>query len=426
MKRKPTRIAILGFGREGKAILSFLRRAKEYRGAVIETFDQKHGRGYLRNLKRFDIIFRSPGVPYALPELARARRAGVVFSSATKLFFERFRGTIVGITGSKGKGTAATLLYRMLRRAGYKTFLGGNIGVPAINFLRRASKKHIAVLELSSFQLQDLRQSPHIAVVLDVFPEHLDVHKNAREYFAAKARICRFQKQSDAVFYFSDNVRSAGIARKSRGRKIGIRAVSAPLRNTSMAAAVARYLGVEQPIIAGVLKSFRGLPHRLEFVRSLRIEPRNLADRLADQRRKSVRFYNDSAATNPHATAFALAHFKEPLVLIAGGKDKGLDYAPLVRAIRRARNVKAIILIGKNRKKIHAALSGITNYKLQITEANTLFSATKAAYRFAKIHAAGGSGAHPVVLFSPAAASFDMFRDYADRGDKFKRIVRTL
>ena len=198
-----------------------------------------------------------------------------------------------------------------------------------------------------------------------------------------------------------------------------------------MAAAVARYLGVKKSIIARSIQSFRGLPHRLELVRRLTVRPLEMPQggRAHGKNRLRIDFYNDSAATNPHATAFALAHFKKPLALIAGGKDKGLDYGPLARAIRRARNVKAVILIGANRKKIARALrarAGIKNNGLRIMEAKTLRAAVVAAYRFAKTLVASGYWLIPVVLFAPASASFDMFRDYEDRGNQFKKMVALL
>lgn len=409
MPRNP-RAAILGFGREGKSVLRFLRPTKQYRNAAIEIRDQAQDKKYLRNLERFDVIFRSPGVPYTLPQIQRAIKSGVKFSSATKLFFEHFHGRIIGITGSKGKGTVATLLYRILRRAGKKVALAGNIGKPALDLLPRTDKNTLVILELSSFQLQDLRQSPHIAVVLDVFPEHLDAHRSTKEYFAAKTSICRFQTKKDAMFYFADNARSARIARNGSGKKFGLRVPEISERNAAMAAAVTRYLGVKKSIVAAAIKSFRGLPHRLEFVREIR----------------GVKFYNDSAATNPHATVFALAHFKEPVILIAGGKDKRLDCAPLARTIRRTPNVKAVILLGENKKKIRAALQGIMNHELRIREAKTLHSAIEIAYRFAKTLVTSGYWLNTVVLFSPGAASFDMFRDYTDRGEAFKKVVRNL
>ena len=321
--------------------------------------------------------------------------------------------------------------------AGKKVVLAGNIGKPALDLLfhpepvegSRLNQKTLVILELSSFQLQDLTMSPRIAAVLDVFPEHLDVHKTPREYLSAKTAITRRQKKTDAVFYFADNAASTRIARKSAGRKIGLRIVSPPLRNQIMAAAMARYLGVRKPIIAAVIKSFRGLPHRLELVRRLTVRPLEMPQggRAHGKNRLRIDFYNDSAATNPHATAFALAHFKKPLALIAGGKDKGLNYAPLARAIRRNPHMKAIILMGENRKKIARALharTGIKNSGLKIMEAKSLRSAVKAAYGFTR-----KTLLHPssfIILFSPAAASFDMFRDYEDRGNQFKKMVALL
>src|SRR3989344_3124156 len=221
------KLAILGFGREGKSTLKFLKKSPQFRGAKIEILDKKFDRNYLKNLRRFELIFRSPGIPYNLPELVKARRAGVKFSSATKLFFGRLRGItlrqaqgnyrqkggpiIVGVTGTKGKGTTSTLLYKILKNAGFDVRLAGNIGKPALDLLpkisgnlrsrRRKSSSTFVILELSSFQLQDLEKSPPIAVILDVFPDHQDAHRNLREYYEVKTNIARYQKKGDKIFY---------------------------------------------------------------------------------------------------------------------------------------------------------------------------------------------------------------------------------
>jgi UDP-N-acetylmuramoylalanine--D-glutamate ligase len=406
------KVSILGFGREGKSLLKFLKKHPKYRGAKIEILDQVRNKNYLKNLKSFDLVFRSPGVPYNLPEIQKAIKARVKFSSATKLFFDLCPAPIIGITGTKGKGTTSTLLYQILKKCGRKVFLAGNIGKPALDILNKVNKKDLVILELSSFQLQDLQKSPHVAVVTDVFPDHLDAHKNMKEYVDAKTNIARHQKKSDIIFYFQDNPLSSQIAKKSPGTKIGITGEPFGLKkNYVLAATVAAYLNCPTEKIFHTIKNFKGVEHRLELVREI----------------GGVRFYNDSASTNPQTAAAAISSLSSPhfpLVLIAGGKDKNLDYKPLAEAIKTSGNVKKIILIGENKEKIRASLERIKNKELRIKNTADLESAVKLAYNFARKFIIRNSCF--VILFSPGSASFDMFKDYADRGEKFKEIVRRL
>ena len=426
------KIAILGFGREGKSLFKFLKKSPEFRTAEIEILDQKLDKNYLKNLSRFEIIFRSPGIPYTSPQLYRARCDGTKISSATILFFKEindyklktgnYKPALIGVTGTKGKGTTSTLIYKILKNAGFKTVLAGNIGKPMLDILPQAKKADFVVLELSSFQLQDLPYSPQIAVVLDVFPDHLDQHKSLREYYGSKANVGRFQKKSDAVFYFADNKLSTRIAAKSPAKKFGVRPPEDNLsKNSFMAAAVSRYLGAPEKTIQKTIKNFPGLEHRLELIRTMKHS--NILQSVR------ISFYNDSAATNPEATAMAiktLSHVTSPmsLVLIAGGKNKGLDYRPLTQAIKKSDLVKMVILFGENKEKMRKVL--VTNDMRQVTKTvKDLKTAVKLAYKTAQSIITNYQ--LPVtILFSPASASFDMFKNYQDRGDQFKKAVRAL
>ena len=295
------RVAILGFGQEGKAVLGFLKKNQPRVKPVI--LDKKRDPKYLSKLKNFDVIYRSPGVPYNLPQIQKAIKNGVKFSSATDLFFEHAKGTIIGITGTKGKSTTATLIYKVLKSAGRDVYLGGNIGKPAIELLPKLKKNSITILELSSFQLQDLKHSPKIAIILDVFPDHLDAHQNLKEYLEAKSNIVKNQRRSDLVFYFSGNKQSKSIALKSNGKKIAVAPdknitdLKIPgehnRKNAAMVMAVANELKVPQKRVIQVLKKFSGLTHRLQLVKTI----------------KGVKFYNDSASTNPETTAAAIMSF---------------------------------------------------------------------------------------------------------------------
>ena len=332
------KIAILGYGVEGKSALKFLK--KLYPKADFEVRDvKKQGRDYLKNLEDFDMVVRSPGIPFLSPEIQKAKKKGVEITSTTKLFFQNAKGVLVGITGTKGKGTTATLLYKILKAShlgvGHPSgsiHLIGNMGIPMLDELPKLKKNSISILELSSFQLQDMELSPHIAVVLDVSSDHLNYHKSFKEYLEAKVQLVKNQLSPPQilasheyfsaekflvpapsrsqglvkpvssstlthplfplVFFFSDNKFSKQIAKKGKGKKTAVSAdknlnLKIPgahnLKNASMAASVAGALGVKENIINKTIRNFNGLPHRLEFVREVR----------------GVKYYNDSASTNP-------------------------------------------------------------------------------------------------------------------------------
>lgn len=423
-------IAILGFGNEGKTLLTFLKKSPRYKKAAITVLDRDTalapelkklkipsvlGPGYLKNLKRFDLIFRSPGIPYLLPEIQAVYKKGVIISSQTKLFFEELMATrrmtksakpvIIGVTGTKGKGTVSTLIFQMLKNAKYKAVLLGNMGTPMIGSLAAAKRADYVVLELSSFQLQDMEVSPDIAVVVDIFPDHLDAHESLSEYYAAKANIGRFQKKSGRIFFYATNTLSARIALKSSARKHGITPKQNNLRkNFEMAGEVARTCGCSNTIIERTIKKFTGLEHRLELVKKIR----------------SIAFYNDSAGTNPVATAAAILSFKEPIVLIAGGKDKGFSYTPLGVALKKS-TVQHVVLFGENKETI---ARDIRTAKRTVTMAGDLKGAITIAFARAKELAAQKESA--VIVFSPAAASFDMFANYRERGLMYKKTVNAL
>lgn len=414
--KKQARIAILGFGREGRAILRFLKNQNPATKAAI--LDRKLDKDYLKKLKQFDVIYRSPGVPYNLKEIQQAIASGVKFSSATDLFFKNAKGLVIGITGTKGKGTTSTLIYKILKVTGKDVYLAGNIGKPAIDILPKLKKNSITVLELSSFQLQDLKHSPHIAVVLDMFPDHMDAHKDLKEYFEAKSSIARYQIKKDKVFYAASNKYAKTIAAKSKGKKTAVYPKVFKLfkpediktrgehnfKNAVMAATVAASLGINKKVILKTVKNYRGLPYRLQLVKTL----------------NGVKIYNDSASTNPMTTAAAVKSFKEKNILIMGGKDKGLDYKPVTKALKNS-SIKLVILFGENKNKIAKA---IKKSHIPIELAKNLKTAIKSACQKAISYKLKAKSS--VILFSPGAASFDMFVDYKDRGKKFNEIVKKL
>ncbi|MCL5004691.1 MAG: UDP-N-acetylmuramoyl-L-alanine--D-glutamate ligase [Patescibacteria group bacterium] len=368
-----------------------------------------------------------------MPEIQNAIKKGVKFSGATDLFFQNARKIgckIIGITGTKGKGTISTLLYKILRNAGKDVFLAGNIGKPALDILAKLKKNSIVILEMSSFQLQDLQHSPDIAVVLNVFEDHLDSHKNFKEYISAKAQIAKFQKPNSKIFYDASNKWSKWIAQKSPAQKFPINplfsnsaelenkvksVVKIPgehnLKNAVITATVAKSLGIPENIILKTVKNYRGMEHRLELVHS------NILKNVG------MNFFNDSASTNPYTAAAAIRAFpNQPKILICGGKDKNLDYAPLAQALKNSKT-KMVILFGENKKKINKA---INNQKLAIRKVENLQQAVQLAYKTAKQLQQLKQYNNTNIIFSPAAASFDMFKDYKDRGEQFKKIVKKL
>lgn len=400
-----SKIAILGFGKEGKAVFKYL---KQNGVKNITILDKKINPAYLKHLKDFDIIYRSPGIYFGRREIQEAIKAGIEVSGCTELFFQNKKGLVIGVTGTKGKGTTSTLIYQMLKTSGKDVYLAGNIGKPAVEILPKLKKNSITVLELSSFQLQDLRYSPEIAVVLNIFQDHMDVHRTFKEYVDAKSNITKYQKRGDKVFYAADNKYSRDIAKLSQGKLIPIdhskfKIFSSPdlktlgnhnFKNAVTASMVVMSLGVLQKTIKKVAKQYKGLPHHLTLEGMIR----------------GIKIYNDSSSTNPNTTAAAILAFSGDNVLIMGGSDKGLDYKPTTQALKKS-PMRLVVLMGKNKRKIAKAVKG-NKYVF----AKSLKEALQIAIKNSK---KGGS-----IIFSPGSASFDMFLDYNDRGEKFAGLVK--
>ena len=399
------KVAVLGFGREGRAVYKFLKRQGLKNVSIL---DRKLDKDYLKHLKEYDIIYRSPGIHFSRKEIQEAIKAGVKISGCTELFFQNKKGLVIGVTGTKGKGTTSTIIYQMLKASGKDVYLAGNIGKPAVEILPKLKKNSITILELSSFQLQDLKYSPEIAIVLNIFPDHMDAHKNFKEYVDSKANIVGYQKKNDKVFYAADNKYSQGIAELSPGKLIPVDHKNFKIfsltdiktlgdhnfKNAATAAMVAMSLGASKETVKRIVKRYKGLPYHLTL----------------DGIINGVKIYNDSSSTNPNTTAAAVLSFPGNNILIMGGSDKGLDYKLTAQALKKY-PMRLVVLMGENSKKIAKAIKGnkyvfAKNLKeaLQISLKNS----TK-----------GGS-----IIFSLGSASFDMFRDYYDRGEKFARLVK--
>ncbi|MEK7188141.1 MAG: UDP-N-acetylmuramoyl-L-alanine--D-glutamate ligase [Patescibacteria group bacterium] len=419
------KVAILGFSREGVSTLRFLKKQKMVFGRPQKEADYwildqnkiqaprgiktQTGKHYLDHLEDFDIVVRSPGIPYLKKELVTARKKGVQFTSLTKLFFDHCPAKVIGITGTRGKGTVATMLYRILKAAGKDTYLLGNIGTPALDLLPRLKKTSLVIYELSSFQLQDMTVSPEIAIVLRISPDHLDAHKDFKEYTEAKSEIARYQRKNNSIFYIAEDRVASRIANKSSAKKIPVSLknfslfpssllyLDAPhlFENAVVATRVAQHVGVSISVIKKALHTFPGNEFRLQ---SLGIK-------------KGVRYFNDSAANSPLGTMAALKSFRTPIVLITGGKDKGIDYQPLAQAINKA-DIRSVILIGEIKGRLQK----------WIRKPGSTTGSLKAAVALAQKQAEEND----VILFSPGTSSFDMFQDYEDRGRQFTKIVRSL
>jgi UDP-N-acetylmuramoylalanine--D-glutamate ligase len=381
-----------------------------------------------------DLVVLSPGVRTDLPLIERARREGVPIWSELELGFREIRGTAVAVTGTKGKSTTASLLTAMLRAGGRDAVLAGNIGSPLSAEVSKGGEETVYVLEVSSFQLECIDSfRPRVAVLLDLSPDHLDWHPSFEAYLSAKENIFRNQTAEDWAVVFGGNRLTVDMAERARSQKwyfddscLGERfphlhldgpwivrhedGTTTPLAsleefqllgrhnrmNTMAASAAAFLLGVSGDELEIAIEQFQGLPHALEQVAVI----------------EGVRFYNDSKATNVQAVAAALESFDGGILLILGGRFKGGDFSSLREAV--ARKVKAVFAIGESREMVREALSGAAPVEL----CDDLESAVEAAHR----RAARGD----VVLLSPAGSSFDMFRDYRDRGERFRAIVERL
>jgi UDP-N-acetylmuramoylalanine--D-glutamate ligase len=442
------RALVIGLGRSGLAACALLRSKgaevvandrrtrAEIEPKALAAIDAKLvlGSHPTELLEDIDWIVLSPGVPLSLPLLVEARRRDIAIWSELELGFRHLRGTVVAVTGTKGKSTTTTLLGDMLRAGGREARLAGNIGAPLTAELDGASAETVFVLEVSSFQLTCIDTfRPHIAVLLDVSPDHLDWHPSFEDYVRAKARIFQNQRRNDWAVVYGGNPLTVDMASKAKSRKLyfdldclgenyphvhkegpwivrhdngeitplaSLEDFSVPGKhnrtNAMAASAAAALLGLSGEALEEAFEQFEGLPHALERVAEI----------------GGVRFYNDSKATNIQAVRAALESFEGSIVLILGGRFKGGDFRDLRNLA--AKRVKHVLAIGESREAVSAALRDVTTVEI--------CDGLEAAVQ--KAHASAVAG--DVVLLSPAGSSFDMFRDYQERGERFREIVRGL
>ena len=442
---------VIGLARSGIAAAEFLAR----RGARVVATDMKSegelpgealalrergvrlelGAHRRETLTGASMVVVSPGVPWDLPELAAARVAGVPVIAEVELAFRHLEGRVAAITGTKGKTTTTAALGAMLREAGFDARVGGNIGAPLVGLVEGSTNATTFAVEVSSFQLEGtVRFRPHVAVWLNLSPDHLDRHPSLEAYVAAKARLFANQGPEDWAVVNADDPVVLEQARRARSRRLPFRVTGEPLpsgdgaffeaglarfrldgsRETLfrrdevvlpgahlagdllVAAAAARLLGAPADAISRAVRAFRGVEHVLEPVATI----------------GGVAYYNDSKATNVEAARRSLESFAQPVLAILGGRYKGGDFGELAPALRT--HGRRVLAIGEARERIRAALEGV----VWVDPCASLREAVERA------HAAARPG--DVVLLAPACSSFDMFVDYADRGRAFKAEVMRL
>ena len=400
-------------------------------------FENSFGKNCLEKLKGFNIIFRSPSCLPTKLELQEEASRGAIVTTEVEMLMEMCPCKIIGVTGSDGKTTTTSMINAILKKAGYNTFLGGNIGIPLFTKLPEITPKDIVVLELSSFQLMNMNVSPDIAVITNITPNHLNIHKDYEEYIEAKKNIFKNQNENGILILNYDNDITRNCAKEAKGkvvffsskekldngyivdgniikecedkvRKHILNTDEVILRgnhnfqNIATAIAATKTL-VDTDAAVEAIKEFKPVEHRIEFVREI----------------NGVKWYNDSASSSPTRTLSGINAFNENIMLIAGGYDKNLDYKPIAKTV--VNKVSTVILIGQTAEKIYDVVkeeSEKQNKKINIYMCDSL----EQTIDIAKKNSKKGD----VVLFSPASASFDMFKNFADRGEKFKNLVNKI
>lgn len=423
-------IAVTACDRSDRAKLGALAEELEAAGAVLRLGD-----GYLQDLDQ-DVIFRTPGLRPDVPELEAARARGSVITSEMEVFFQVCPCPIIAVTGSDGKTTTTTIIAELLRAAGHTVHVGGNIGHPLLAEAGSIRPTDWAVLELSSFQLMTMTRSPHIAVLTNLAPNHLDVHKSMEEYVWAKENIFRHQQPGDTAIFNLDNAITRELSAHAPGRALYFSRQAEPengvfLRGDAVIsrrdgherqimttedirlpgvhnvenymAAIAAVDGlVPDNVIRTFARAFNGVEHRIELVRTWR----------------GVRFYNDSIASSPSRTIAGLRSFKEKVILIAGGYDKHIPFDVLGPEV--VEHVKLLILCGATADKIRAAVEQAPGYRPGHPEILDV-TPFQRAVETARDRAVPGD----VVTLSPACAAFDQFKNFMERGKTFKAIVNS-
>ncbi len=396
------------------------------------------GNEYLDSLNQFDVVFRTPGMYFNNPALTKAREDGVVVTSEMEVFFDLCPCKIYAVTGSDGKTTTTTLISEMLSESGFTVYKGGNIGKALLPVIENIRENDRAVVELSSFQLISMRESPDVAVITNIAPNHLDVHGTMEEYIESKVNIIAHQTAFSRTVLNLDNEITNGLSSKVRGKLVKFSRHSVPERGAYLnennvlcykengevtevvkaediripgmhnvenyLTAISAVWGEVKPeTIVKVAKNFGGVEHRIEFVREL----------------DGVKWYNDSIATSPTRVLAGLNSFNQKLIVIAGGYDKKIPFEPMAETVNE--KVKALILMGLTAPKIEKAITEAANYNpenIKIYHADSMENAVE----IAKEISTNGD----IVTLSPACASFDLYPNFEVRGNHYKRLVEAL
>ncbi len=410
------KILILGFGREGRDTFKFLRKLfpkrvigiadrLEFKNLKLKIKNYKNirwhlGTNYLKALKNYDVIIKSPGIPIHLPEIEKAFKRGKI-TSQTEIFFENCPGKIVGVTGTKGKSTTTSMIYEILKAGKIKAHLVGNIGKPVLNLLSSAKPKDVYVYELSSHQLYGLKKNPHITVLLNIYPEHLDYYRNFKEYASAKANITLWQTKEGFLVYNSEDKTVKEIAKKSKAKKIPIGGEYYEL-DKAAAEAVGELFKIPSKIIEKTLKEFKYLPHRLELVGTF----------------KGITFYNDALSTIPETAILAMKTLgKRVQTIFLGGFDRKIDFKNLAKKVLENKNIKNVILFPTTGEKIWKEIIKQARGKAVPRHffIDNMRDAVKLAYQYTQ--------KGKICLLSCASTSFSIFRDYKEKGNLFKKQV---
>ncbi len=440
------KILILGYGREGRSVHRFFTRffpdihisladQKKIEKIDLPTVHNFFGTNYLDYLSEFDTVVRSPGIPLSHPKIQAYHNKGGWVTSSTNIFLSLFAQQVIGITGSKGKSTTSALVFEIIKTHFNDVQLMGNIGYPALDLVEQLTQKTKIVMELSSHQLEDVRFSPAIAIILRLFPEHLDYYPDYQSYIMAKLNISKWQSESDILVINEADTNLVNLIASSKAKKlyfsvntsktantwveneqimvrqadkvfalmttaeVGLKGLG-NLENVLAAISVAKTLDVANEKIILAVSQFSGLPHRLEFVGTY----------------KGIDFYNDSLSTAPEATIAACEALGENVyTLILGGLDRKLDMTKLVNHIIRKKHIKNLILFPQTGVIIFQLMRQKPNHGKNLLSVADMQSAVKFAYKY--------TPAGKICLLSPGAASFNLFVDYADRGDQFKKFV---
>lgn len=443
------KVGVLGIGVSNQPLIQFLvqlgaevtafdKKTESELGEVVENLRSKGvkfelGENYLNRLEGFDVIFKTPGMRIDIPALVKAKESGAYITSEMEEFVRYCPAKVYAVTGSDGKTTTTTIIYNLLEKQGYTTWVGGNIGTPLFSKIEEIKEDHKVVLELSSFQLMTMDTSPEVAVVTNLSPNHLDMHKGMEEYVDSKKNIFKYQSDKDTLILNRENDITYSFKDEAKGKvklfssKIEIKD-GAYLKDSILyvkgeaicsrediaikgmhnvenylAAFLATRDDVSKEVMTNLVKTFTGVDHRCQLIREV----------------NDVKYYNDSIASSPTRTIASIKSFEKPVILLAGGYDKKIPFEPL--AEEGNPYIKEIIIMGATKEKIRKVFEDLKANKGINVPFHIVNSLEEAVIKARDIAEAGD-----YVVLSPACASFDAFPNFEVRGNKFKELVNNL